>query len=301
MSKKPAIIIAACITGGLALAGVIINVVVNPSKKNEKPSVSVVTTGESSPGIAIGGDLKNSQIVVNPSPQEGLTKDVRTVVNQVFEAMDTISSDKPKWASESSLLPKLDEELIHDPYNVRALLIRGQTCYTGAASFNGQGMRQGLADFEKANSVDKTLADPHFGIGTVLYHLGFFDLAQRGRYKIYEKGGFRFNKKAGKFEMRSPRLEFFPDRRNSTIFQAALEEFETGQKLAQIHDRSDKITVFFFAPQDIENRIRSIRQFLGHEPRMERDDQLIMAFTTALSKVNPAAFGLLFEIEKGSE
>jgi hypothetical protein len=304
MSKRPASVTAAWIIGVLGLVGVIIGVVVNFSKKDVTQPINVVTSGESSPGIAIGGEMKNSQIIVNPGPlpQEGLTKEVRTVVNQIIEAMDSVPSNKPKWASESSLISKLDEELVRNPYNVRALLVRGQKYYTDAISYGGQGMRQGMADFEKAASVDKTLADPHFGVGILLYDLGFFDIAQRGLYKIREKGGFRLNKKNHMLEMRSPRLEFFPDRRNRTIFQAALEEFETGQKLVQLHERSEEITIVFFEPQEIENRIRSIRQFLGHEPQMEQDDELVKTFTTALSKVNPAtAFGGLFEFGKSSE
>lgn len=304
MSRRSVTITSAWIIGILGLVGVIITVIVNHSKKNETPTIKIVTSGESSPGIAIGGEMKNSQIVVNstPPPQEGLTKEVRTIVNQIIDIMDTIPSNMPKGMSENTLIPKLNEELVRNPYNVRALLVRGQKYYIDAISFGGPGMRQGLADFEKAASIDKTLADPHFGIGIILYNLGFFDIAQRGLYKIFEKGGFRLNKKTHLLEMRSPRLQFFPDRRNCTIFQAALEEFEAGQKLVQLHERSEGVTIVFFEPQEVVLRIRSIRQFLGHEPQMNQDDELVKTFTTALSKVEPAvAFGGLFEFEKNAK
>jgi tRNA G10 N-methylase Trm11 len=163
-------------------------------------------------------------------------------------------------------------------------------------------MRQGLADFEKAASVDKTLADPHFGVGTILYNLGFFDIAQRGLYKIIEKGQFRQNPNTHQMEMRPPNLGLFPDKRNYTIFQAALDEFEKGQKLAQLHEQSEGKTVVFFEPQDVVSRIQSIRQFIGHQPQMNQDDELLKAFSSALSKVKPnEAFGGLFDVGANTE
>lgn len=300
MSKQRVTITAAWITGGLAVVAAIIIAVATILSQKDTSSTTAVSSGDSSPALAIGGDVKDSKIVLNPSlpPQEGLTEEARTVVNQVLEAMGTIPPTMPELARDNPLVADATTELARDPYNVPALLIRGQAYYTSAMSFGGKGLRESLADFEKAADTDKKLADPRFGIGTVLYQLALFDLAQRNRYKIHEKGGLRFNKETGLMEMRHPRLEFFPDRRNRTLLQAALEEFQTGRKLQQLHQSSQDATIVFFAPRDVENRIRSIRQFLGHEPATERDDELVKTFTMALTKVKPTAFGLLFEIEK---
>jgi hypothetical protein len=293
MSKT---IAAACIVGTLGLASAIIAAIINHSR-----TISAATSGDDSLNIAVG-EMKNSQIVVNQNPGEGLTKEVRSITNQVIEKMDAVPAKMPQGMSESTLLPQLNEELAHNPYNVRALLLRGQAYYTNAISFGGPGMRQGFADFEKAASADKTLADPHFGIGTILYNLGFFDIAQRGLYKILEKGQFRQNPNTHRLEMRPPNLGLFPDKRNYTIFQAALDEFEKGQKLAQLHEQSEGMTVVFFEPQDVVNRIQSIRQFIGHQPQMNQDDELLKAFSSALSKVKPnEAFGGLFDVVANTE
>lgn len=293
MSKT---IAAAFIVGTLGIASAIIAAAINHSK-----TISVATSGDDSQNIVVG-EMKNSNIVVNQNPGEGLTKEVRTITNQVIEKMDAVPTKVPQGMSESTLLPQLNEALAQNPYNVRALLVRGQRYYTNAISFGGPGMRQGLADFGKAASVDRTLADPHFGVGTILYNLGFFDIAQRGLYKIIEKGQFRQDHNTHQLEMRPPDLELFPDKRNYAIFQAALDEFEKGQKLAQLHEQSKGMTVVFFEPQDVANRIRSIRQFIGHQPQVNQDDELLKAFSSALSKVKPnEAFGGLFDVEANTE
>jgi tetratricopeptide (TPR) repeat protein len=305
MAKQSSTVSAAWITGVLGLVAAIAAAVVgavallSEPPSPPRPSANVVTSGDSSPAFAVGGDVKDSQIVVNqpPASKDGLTEEVRTVANQVFAAMEAVPPVQPKLAAYNDLAEVFTKQLARDPYNVRAIVMRGQAYYTNAMSFGGEGLRPALADFEKAAAADKTRADPHFGIGTVLYQAGFFDLAQRGLYKIHAKGGMRLNKETGLLEMRYPSLEFFPDERNRTILQGALEEFEVGRKLAQAYTQSDGVIHVLFAPRDVEARVRSLRQFLGHEPILARDDELIKTFTMALGKLDPLTFEQLFDIE----
>ena len=154
-----------------------------------------------------------------------------------------------------------------------------------------------LSDFERAAEADKELADPHLGIGTVLYQLAVFDLAKRRRYKIYQRGAWRINKANGLPEMRRPTFELYPDSRTKTVLEAALGEFQTGQTLRQEYGKTEGSTVVFFAPDDVEKRVRSIRFLLGYEPQTRPDDELVLVFMSYLQRAEPMGFEKLFEIE----
>lgn len=297
MAKQSATVRAALITGSFVVVAAVIGALVMYFKSNTSPAVSAKSTGDSSPAIAIVGDVRDSRIVVNPtSPKnEGLTEDARKVVHQILGVLEATPTS-PLLAAEDKMESDASEKLGRDPYDVSALLMRGQWRYTRTRA-GGVGMRGALSDFERAADVDKKLADPHFGIGTVLYQLAVFDLAQRGRYKIHERGGLRINTETGLLGMRHPSFELFPDRRTQTVLQAALDEFQAGQKMQQHYDTTGKATIMLYAPQDVEKRVRSIRCLLGYEPQTAPDEELVLVFMSYLQRVEPSGFSKLFEIE----
>jgi hypothetical protein len=264
------------------------------------PRVTASSSGDSSPAIAIGGDVKDSKIVVNAGERQRVdfTGQTKTVVDEILQLMESVQPSFPDLARDNPIITDTSSTLRRDPYNIPALLVRGQAYYTSAMAFGGKGLREALADFEQAAKADMKLADPYFGIGTVLYQLALFDLAKRGRYRIHKRGGLRINKDTGLLEMLHPQFELLLDNRNRTVLQAALHEFQEGQKLQQLYDRTQGATTVIFAPQDVQNRIRSLRGLLGYEPAIGPDDELVKTFSMVLSKIEPKAFEQLFQIQK---
>lgn len=142
--------------------------------------------------------------------------------------------------------------------------------------------REALKDFETAAQIDKTLADPHFVIGTVLYQMAIFDLADRSRYKIHKTGDFQGLKS------RPPSMSFFVDAKNRAVLQAALDEFEEGRRLQQLHEMMEGgVKCCMFSPQDVGNRLHSIRCLLGYEPATGPDPELVMRLSYLVSLVEP--------------
>src|SRR6266487_7001 len=216
----------------------------------------------------------------------GLTGQVRDVVEEIVVSAESKKPTRSLGFGTEDVNQSLSEDLKRDPYNVRALILRGQSYYVETKNFGRLRFREALNDFRRAALVNTKLADPHFGLGTVLYQIGLFDLANRGLYKIYEKGAVLFDKQAATTRMREPRWDFYVDTRNRLVLQAALDEFQVGQRLQQIYEQSSGGTVIFFAPQDIENRVRSVRTLMGYEPSLEPDSELVMNFTSILASVN---------------
>jgi hypothetical protein len=96
-------------------------------------------------------------------------------------------------------------------------------------------------------------------------------------------------------------LELFPDTRNRSVLQAALDEFQEGHKLQQLYQQTkDGMTITVFAPQDVEKRIRSIRTLMGYEPITEPDMQLVMHFTSFLAAVEPGGTDKVLQFETGA-
>jgi hypothetical protein len=289
---------AAIITGIFAILAAVIGAFALFIKQDRRPVVTARSEGDSSAAVAIGGDVRESQIIVKPpsSKQEGITGEVRVIVNEILNVIDSVASSSA-LGPDNGLDSMFSKDLARNPYNVRALILRGQWYYVTARTSGGKGLREALQDFEKASSVDKELADPHFGIGTVLYYIGIFDLVQRGLFQIHKKGAIRMNKDTGLLEIQHPSFELFPDRRSKAVFQAALDEFQMGHRLRQIYERGNGGTVVFFAPRDVENRIRSLRGLLGHEPVIAPDTELVMALSSFLSAVEPGGFERLLELK----
>jgi hypothetical protein len=234
------------------------------------------------------------------SPKEGnsgINTSTRNIINEMLTEFESTSSQKSFMDDQDELSSSLNAELKKDPYNIRALLIRGQTYYT-AAKTGSKGLREALVDFEQAAKIDAKIGDPHFGIGTVLYQLAIFDLVHRGLFQIHRKGKIILDKKTGLPKTLPPDLEIFPDVRNKVVLQAALEEFEKGHTLQQLYNQSGQGTITFFDPESVENRIRTLRELLQYSPSSGYADQELV-FTLALyfSRENPKAMLEIFDIE----
>lgn len=220
----------------------------------------------------------------------GLNPVTINIVDQMLAEFESTSS---KDSLMDELTSSLNAELKKNPYNTRALLIRGQGYYT-AARTGSNGLREALSDFEEAAKIDAKIGDPHFGIATVLYQLAIFDLIHRGLFKIHRKGKLSFDQKTG-LKTLPPDLEIFPDERNKVVLQAALEEFEKGHALQQLYDQSGHAVMTFFDPRSIENRIRSVREILHYSPSLgSPDEELIFTFLSYSSRANPQASADIF-------
>ncbi len=233
-----------------------------------------------------------------------LTDQVRGVVNEIIanaEAKEAPSQSAANAGKEMG--QSIGEGLKGDPYNVRALMLRGTFAYTETLAFGRPRFRDALNDFEKAAQLDNTLADPHFGLGTVLYQIGLFDLANRGLYKIYEKGAVVFDKQTAAVGLRRPKWQFYPDARNRLVLQAALDQFQEGQRLKQISTRSSDGTVaLFFYSQNVEKTVRTLRALLGYDPVPELDNELMMEFNAMISLVNSREGTEVFDFrERGQQ
>lgn len=229
--------------------------------------------------------------------QNSLSPETNKIIEELVTSTEAIPS---KFSGEpleqDPLYTELTAELRTNPYNIQALIMRGQYCYTNALSFGGKGYSEALQDFAEAIQVDENIADPHFGFGTVYYQLALFDLAKRELYEVYEKGSIRFNQETNLLERRLPSFELFPDERNYKVLKAALDEFQTGQRLQQLYRETSDFTQVFFTTKDIDNRIRSIRALMGFDPPLKSDDTLLDVFSLLLSKLSPGGIEVLFDI-----
>lgn len=158
---------------------------------------------------------------------------VRRVVEEMMAAAE---SKKPaQWR------PPLrsDEQdfsatLERDPNNVPALILRGQIYCTETKMHGRLRSREAFNDFEKAAQCDEKLADPHYGLGSVLYRVSLFNLADRGLFKIHEKGAMLFDKQTAAPRIRPQKWEFYADERDRLVLQGALDQFQTCQRRSKI-------------------------------------------------------------------
>jgi hypothetical protein len=88
------------------------------------------------------------------------------------------------------------------------------------------------------------------------------------------------------------------DDRPRALLQTALEEFQTGLRLRQSYDTVGSGLVVLYAPKDVEQRMRTTRVLLGHEPQLDADQWLGRIFTEAYSRIKPQAFIEVFEVVK---
>lgn len=193
--------IAGFFTVAAAIVGAIATIVVSVLKhrKNTRHSFSetsksenmyVHTTGPNSHAVAFGGDVKDSNIFVGTNDEQILPKKVEPIVKQILLELESIPSGFKTNTTKAfgDILEPLEKSLDRDAYDVPSLIIRGQCLIKRTIFFGGPGIVEALDCFYRAAEADDTIADPHFGIGTVLYHAALFDLAKRGRYTLIKKG-----------------------------------------------------------------------------------------------------------------
>jgi hypothetical protein len=222
---------------------------------------------------------------------------VQRIVQELLAILDK-SPRSPLLEERDEMLEKYDESLRRDPHNVPTLILRGQWQYVRTTMNGGGGLRNALADFRQAAESDPNIADPHFGTGTTLLWLAVFDAVARQRFEIRHKGQLAIDPATGSMKMASPDLLLSLDDRPRTLLQTALEEFQAGLRLRQSYNTLERGTVVLYAPQDIEQRMRTARVLLGHEPQFGTDQWLGRVFTEAYSKINPRAFIEIFEMVK---
>ncbi|GEM_PF-3012138 len=200
----------------------------------------------------------------------------------------------------SDILIKLSQQLKINPYNVRALITRGQVHYITSTSLNRFEYRKAIRDFENAIKENKNAADPYYGLGTIYYLLANLDMVRRELYKIHGKGRFHKNPENEKLERFLPAIEIYPDERVKTMLLAALNQFQIGKKLKSIMrtDKNEKseITTVFFDPETIDNRIKSIRSILKYDPTIRPDLALDNAFSMCYCFVVPQGILDLYDL-----
>jgi hypothetical protein len=272
--------------------------------KTPTPNTSVEIND--SYAIVIGDSAEISggvQINIQNEPQQSelpkIYEEAKRTVNEIlddFEAIQSFGFSLP--LKEDQIYQTMTNRLNRDSYDVDALLLRGQASYTNARAAGGTGYRLAIQDFLNAIEIDDQLADPHYGLGTVYYQLAIFDLVKRGRFEIYKKGALRMNQETGLLEMKPPMLILYSDKRNQSVLQLGLNEFQTGNQLRQFYRNNESFVSVLFASEDIDNRVNSLRILLGYEPALSPDEALISVFTSFIVPVEGAdGFGKLFEIE----
>lgn len=273
----------------------------NQKREGRTKTVSAQTGGNSSPAIAIGGNMANSNITVGIPPEEILSSQATPIVDQILRDMEAISSpledikNSDIW---TEALGHMHGKLNRDAYDIRTLIIRAQFLFSQTVGIGGKGIRQAFDDYQHAAKTDNTIADPYLGIGTILYYAALFDLAKRGRYRLVKKGSIKMGSDKGIQGIRQPSFEISPDNRTKILLQSALYKLEHGRKFKQIFDTNPNGTVVFFAPPDIENRIRSIRQILEYEPTFGDDREFGSVFSRLITLLNPVEFPNLYEVEQ---
>jgi tetratricopeptide (TPR) repeat protein len=204
--------------------------------------------------------------------ETALTEETKEIIEELLLYNDSLAA-KNSVDLLGDLIKNMSEELQTNPYNVRALIMRGQL------NSQIQQYRQAIRDYENASKIRKNLADPYFGLGTIYYFLANLDIVKRKLYKIHNKGAFRIEN----VERRPPLFEILPDERINSLLLAALNKFQKGKNLQSTINYESGFISVFFAPEDIDNRIKSIRSILKYDPPLTNDLSLFMAFTICYS------------------
>jgi tetratricopeptide (TPR) repeat protein len=112
-----------------------------------------------------------------------------------------------------------------------------------------------------------------------------------------------FDKQTAAMGLRQPKWQFYPDARNRLVLQAALDQFQKGQKLKQISTRSSDgmVALFFYSP-NVDKTVRTLRTLLGYDPVPELDNELMMEFNAMISRVNSREGTEVFDFrERGQQ
>ena len=201
----------------------------------------------------------NDQI---PEPELPITQKEAAIIEELLVLSDSrvVPLFKIDFKNESVFKPIIDE-LSVDPYSVNAHVMLGQL-YTGSGNYRGA-----LSEFKEATNIDETLADPHFGIGSVYYDLAILDMIERDRYEIYDFGRIKWDKDNFTFPVIIyPNVKFNPDKRTEILFTMALDEFNKAMKLQKSYKYVVNATLTLYPSDYITERMLSIRRYLRLEP-----------------------------------
>lgn len=201
----------------------------------------------------------NDQI---PEPEPSITQKEAAIIEELLVLSDSrvVPLFKIDFKNESVFKPIIDE-LSVDPYSVNAHVMLGQL-YTGSGNYRGA-----LSEFKEATNIDETLADPHFGIGSVYYDLAILDMIERDRYEIYDFGRIKWDKDNFTFPVIIyPNVKFNPDKRTEILFTMALDEFNKAMKLQKSYKYVVNATLTLYPSDYITERMLSIRRYLRLEP-----------------------------------
>ena len=217
----------------------------------------------------------NDQI---PEPEPLITQKEAAIIEELLVLSDSTVKYEIDFKNESVFKPIIDE-LSVDPYNVNAHVTLG-VLYTAFGNYRGA-----LSEFQEATNIDETLADPHFGRGSVYYDLAILDMIERDRYEIYDFGTI-YN---SSFMVTYPNVKFSPDKRTEILFAMALDEFNKGMKLQQSYKYGVNATFISYPSGYITERMLSIRRYLGLAPfpRDMRYDPSAEVFSNLILDINP--------------
>ncbi len=207
--------------------------------------------------------------------------EAKEIIGQLLAVSErpTIGTERMRPGSE--LIDSATETLRKNPYNFRALMMRGQFYCVFARSGGGSGYRQAAQDFEAAIKVEPDSADPHYGLGSIYYELALLDLASRELYDLRDKGMLVLDPESGIKWERLPRIAFSPDRRSSVILGKALSELQEGKGRKQEFDESFAL----YDPREIDAKLRAVRILMGMEPGADTDGRLLLDFILVASQV----------------
>lgn len=233
----------------------------------------------------------NDQI---PEPEPPITQKEAAIIEELLVLSDSTTQFLKEQDEEDYnkimgiIINKL--ELEENPYNANAHVTLGQM-YMVFGNYRGA-----LNEFNEAGNIDETLADPHFGIGYVLYDLAILDMIKRNLYEIYEPGIIY---KVETIDSNNsnlpiiyyPSVRFHPDKRTRTILTMSLKEFNRGMTLQQFYRYDTNTTYVFFPPEELAERVKSTRRLLELEPlpRKASDDPIIYRFSWLIPDINPKA------------
>ena len=196
-----------------------------------------------------------------PEQEPLITQKEAAIIEELLVLSDSTVKYEIDFKNDPLFKPVIDE-LSVDPYNVNAHVLLGQL-YAVFGNYRGA-----LSEFQEAANIDETLADPHFGIGSVYYDLAILDMTKRNRYEIYDWGTINkmdednFTQPAIIY----PNVKFNPDKRTEILFTMALDEFSKGMKLQQSYKYDVNATLILYPSDYITERMLSIRRYLGLEP-----------------------------------
>lgn len=231
---------------------------------------------------------------------ERLDSATAITIEQLLDQVEKDLKPKDDVPTEAAMLYKrLGEEIKIDPFNERALLVRGQYAYQSARVFGEDGYRRALQDFRKANELNEKLADPYFGIGFVYYDLAIFDMIKRKRYRVHKKGRFIFNEDSPLPDKVLPVIEIYVDERIKSALDAALREFQLGKSRRQ--DYSKEKQFIGFDPVEVDRTINSIRVLMEYEPGQVSTNALFNPFSLIIAKLENDGVKLIYEFKNDED